>query len=358
MAHAPDLQRLKELCLAAGPPGAEDEVRRLVHRDLEPLGSISHDRLGSLLCERQGPAKGPRVALDAHLDEVAFMVQSITSEGLIKVVPLGGWWGHVLPGQTVEILTENGKVPAVIAAKPPHFLTEAERKEVQALDQLLFDVGASTRNDVQALGVEVGDPIVPRSSFVPLGPKGRYACKAFDNRAGVGLMIETMLALKDLKPPNTVIGIGAVQEEVGCRGGGTASTAAHPDVAIVLECSPADDLPGESERQAVLGKGPQIRLFDPTAIANRRLAKLARKTAEDLGIDVQIAVRRTGGTDASTIHRLGTGIPCVVIAVPARYIHTHHSILDWNDYCAASRLVLELVLRLDADAVKQVTRYD
>ncbi len=297
--------------------------------------------------------------LDSHLDEVAFMVQSISRDGRLAFVPLGSWWGHVLPGQRVLVMTHDGeRVPAVVGAKPPHFLEAGERKRVQELDEMMLDVGASSEAEVDGLGIRVGDPVVPDSPFREMSVPGVLSAKAFDNRAGVGLMCETLRQLAEIDHPNTVIGVGAVQEELGCRGAGTASHLAEPDVAVVLECAPADDMPGTATRQAVLGKGPQVRWFDPTAVSSRRLVRHVEQIASQNEIPIQLAVRRTGGTDASTIHRSGAGVPTVVISVPARYIHTHVSLLQWSDYVAASRLIASVITSLDADAVAALTRFD
>ncbi len=337
---------LKELSQAAGPPGSEGEVRGIVRRVLEAAGPLSYDRLGSILCVNQGRAEQPRVVLDSHLDEVGFMVQSVSGEGKLAIVPLGGWWGHVLLGQRVEVLVEGGRVPGVIGSTPPHFLAADQRDKVIGIDKMYVDIGASNSSQVSAVGIRVGDPVVPKTEFMEFQVPGILSGKALDNRAGVGLMCEVMLALRGKAHPNTVIGVGSVQEEVGCRGGGTSSTLSEPDVAVVLEATPADDLPGFEDRQAVLGKGPQIRLFDPTAISNRRLVHKVLEVADSQDIPVQQAVRRTGGTDAKTIHGHGAGVPTVVIGVPSRYIHTHVSLLHWDDYCATRDLVLGLVLAL------------
>lgn len=352
------LDLLRRLSLAAGPPGAEDEVRRIVHETLAGAGTLRHDRLGSVLCERRGSADAPRVTIDSHLDEVAFLVQAVTRDGLLALVPLGAWWGHVLLGQRVEVLVEHGRVPGVIGSKPPHFLSADERGTVLPVEAMFVDVGASDRDTVVGLGIRVGDPVVPASSFVELAVPGVVSGKAFDDRVGVALMCETVLALAGREHPNTVIGVGAVQEEVGARGAGTASALARPDVAIVLECTPADDLPGRTERQAVLGGGPQVRHFDPTAISSRRLVRLVEEVARDRGTPVQMAVRRTGGTDAQRIHVHGAGVPTVVIGVPARSIHSHVSLLQVADYRAALELVVELVVRLDAARVAELVRFD
>jgi endoglucanase len=351
-----DSRRLLErLSLAAGAPGAEDEVRAIVVDTLRGVGPIRCDRLGSVLCECRGSADAPRVVIDSHLDEVAFMVHAITDDGRLAFVTLGSWWGHVLFGQRVDVVTERGKVPGVIGPTPPHFLGAEERQRVVEPDKMLVDVGASRRADVEALGVRIGDPIVPHAEFREMAVPGIASGKALDNRIGVALMCETLLGLGD--HPNTVVGVGAVQEEVGLRGTGTACELARPDVAVVLECAPADDVPGQTSRQGVLGAGPQVRLFDPTAISNRRLVRLVEGVATEHGIPFQLAVRRSGGTDAGTIHRHRAGVPTVVIGVCARYIHSHVGLFQWSDYRAARALTLALVRRLDAARVEDLTRF-
>lgn len=351
-------QLLQRLSMAAGAPGAEEEVRSIVGETLRNAGTIRYDRLGSLLCEKQGLSAAPRIAVDSHLDEVAFMVQSVTEEGRLTFVALGNWWGHVLLGQRVDVVTRGGKVPGVIGSTPPHFLTAEERTRVVELDEMYVDVGASQRTQVDDLGVRIGDTIVPNAEFREMAVSGIISGKAMDNRLGVGLMCETLLALRDESHPNTVIGVAAVQEEVGLRGAGTAAELARPDVGIVLECAPADDLPGQDNAQAVLGGGPQVRLYDPTAISNRRLVDFVESVAADCGVVIQRAVRRSGGTNAGAIHRSGCGVPTVVVAVPGRYIHSHVSLIHWDDYVGARKLTLELVRRLDAARFHEFTRFE
>jgi endoglucanase len=324
---------------------------------LRGSGSIRHDRLGSLLCEKVGSSATPRVALDSHLDEVAFMVHGISEEGCLSFVALGNWWGHVLLGQRVDVLAAGGRIPGVIGSTPPHFLTAEERKTVLEPDRMYIDVGASERAQVERLGVRVGDPVVPVAEFREMAVAGVFSGKALDNRVGVALMCETLAAL-DGQHPNTVIGIAAVQEEVGLRGAGTAAELARPDVALVLECAPADDVPGRERGQAALGRGPQIRHFDPTAISNRRLVRLVEDVAAELEIPIQSAVRRSGGTDAGAIHRSRTGVPTVVIGVPGRYIHSHVTLIHWDDYTSARRLTRELVARLDRPTVERLTCFE
>ncbi len=348
---------LARLSNAAGPPGAEGEVRDIVHEVCRPLGSLQHDAHGSVICELPGDSDGPRVALDAHMDEVGFMVQSIGPEGRLAFLPLGGWWGHVLLGQRVTVLGSKGKVPGVVASKPPHFLSPGERQKVLSLENMNIDLGASTAEEVAELGVSVADPIVPDASFQEMHVPNILSGKAFDDRAGVGVLLESLRLLAQRPTANTVVGVAAVQEEVGCRGAGTAAHLARPDVGIILEGTPADDMPGARERQAILGQGPQIRFYDPTAISNRRLVDFVKQTAADIKVPVQIAVRRSGGTDAKTVHVHGGGVPTVVLGVPCRYIHTHVALLNLLDYVNTIRLVVATVERLDASVAKSFVTY-
>ena len=348
---------LRTLTLAAGAPGAEDEVRALIRENLEGVGELSYDALGSILCEKPGSAEAPRILVDGHMDEVGFMVQSITKEGRVNFVPLGGWWAHVLLSQRVDIVTSGGKVPGVVGSTPPHFLSGKKREQLLKLEDMYIDIGAASEEAAVEMGVRIGDTIVPHGEFTELKDPDILSSKAFDNRAGIGLMIEALLEFSASEHPNTIIGVGAAQEEIGCRGAATASEKASPDVGIVLEGTPADDIPGFSEPQAILGKGPQIRFYDPTAISNRRLAELVAQVAEDEGIEIQLAVRRSGGTDAKSIHMHRGGVPTVVIGVPARYIHSHVSLISWQDYLNTNRLVQALIARLDSATVESLTDF-
>ena len=349
---------LRELTLVPGPPGFEAGVRRVVIDALQGVEGLttSHDRLGSLIVEKSGSAAAPRVVLDAHLDEIGFMVEALRADGMLSFVPLGGWWPHVMLAQRVDVITEEGMVPGVFGSKPPHFLSPGDGDRVLKHEEIFIDVGSSSREEAEGFGIRVGDFIVPHSEFMPLSNPRVLSSKAFDDRAGVGIMVEALLALREVDHPNTVIGVGAVQEEVGIRGAATAAAASRPDVGIVLEGPPADDTPGiaNSPRQGVLGKGPQVRLYDPTAISNRALVKLVQRVAEEHEIPIQLAVRRSGGTDARAIHMHEAGVPTVVIGVPSRYVHTHVTLIHLDDYLASLRLVIELVKVLDSETLSSL----
>jgi len=350
---------LQELTEAHSVSGHEDEVRAIFSDELEASGKLSTDRNGSVFCELE--SEGPRVLIAGHMDEVGFMVQNITPDGFIQFVAIGGWWEHNLLSQRVEILTRKGeKILGVISSKPPHFLPDAQRRQLMMIDQMYIDVGADSRQEVvQDFGISLGDPICPWSPFTPMTKEDWFMAKAFDNRVGMAATIQAGLILAESMHPNHLILGGTVQEEVGLRGARTAAFLTRPDVAIILEGPPADDGPGfyRAECQGRLGSGVQIRLFDPSAITNPRLARLAIETAEVEGIPHQVTVRRSGGTDAGAFHQANDGIPAIVLGVPSRYIHSHNSIIDLNDYLSCVALTVALARRLDDETVAGLTRY-
>lgn len=350
---------LQELTEAHSVSGHEDEVRAIFVDELAECGELSTDRNGSVFCETGDD--GPRVLVAGHMDEVGFMVQNITPDGFIQFLAIGGWWEHNLLSQRVEILTRSGnKMLGVIASRPPHFLPEAQRRQVMTIDQMFIDVGAESRRDVvEGFGISLGDPIAPLSAFTALGREDYFMAKAFDNRVGMAGTIHAGQILSESAHPNKLILCGTVQEEVGLRGAKTAAVFAKPDVAIVLEGPPADDAPGflRSECQGQLGGGVQIRMFDPSAISHPRLARLAIETAQAEGIPYQVTVRRSGGTDAGAFHVANEGIPSIVLGVPARYIHSHNAIIDLNDYLHMVTLTIALVRKLDEETVEGLISY-
>lgn len=345
------VELLKTLTEACGVPGYEAEVRALVRRYLEPFGTIEQDRIGSLICRQGG--SGPRVMLAGHMDEIGFMVKHITKDGFIKFVPLGGWWDQVLLGQQVIVKTGRGEMRGVIGAKPPHYLTEDERKKIVEQKEMYVDLGATSKEEVEELGVRLGDPIIPASGFHILADGRAYMSKAFDDRVGVALMIEALEHFSLVPHPNVLYGVATVMEEVGARGAKTSAEVINPDVAIVLEVDICGDVPGikPEESEVKLGGGPSLSLFDARMIPNLRLRDLVIDTARELGIPLQFSAMVGGSTDGAQIHLHRTGVPSVVLGVPARHIHSHAAIIHRDDYERTLQLLIAVIEKLDAERV-------
>ena len=339
---------------AGAPSGFEAPVRRIIRDELQSCcSSISRMPSGNLIC-RSG-AGGPAVALLAHMDEVGFMVQSITADGFLLLVPIGGWWNHTLPSQRVIVHTRDGRrIPGQLGTKPPHLLPESQRHQVMPTEALCVDLGASCADKVRALGIRTGCAVTPDVSLQPLAVEHRWMGKAFDNRAGVYCMIEAMKRLAAEQLPLDLLGIGTVQEEVGTRG--ARALEVQPELAVILEGPPADDTYGQSStaRQGELGRGVQVRLYDPTHIAPPALADLVLRLADEQNIPCRLAVRRTGGTDAAASYPNWHGVPAIVLGVPVRYIHSHNGILDDRDLAACIDLSCALLRHVAAHGLAEL----
>lgn len=345
------LQMLKELVEANGAPGFEGDVAALMARYLKGIGPITKDRLGSFICEKTGDPKGPRVMLAGHLDEVGFLVKSVTKEGFVKFLGLGGWWGHVVLGQRLVIHTRKGPVLGVVGSKPPHELREEDRKKVLELKDMYIDVGAASDFDVKKkLDIRPGDPILPESPFTVMANPNLLLAKAWDNRMGCALAAQVALELKGQKHPNTLFAVATVQEEVGLRGAQTSANKIRPDVAFALDVGIAHDTPG-TEGDEKLGGGPLVVIYDATSIPNPRLRDLVIDTADKLRIPLQYESVERGGTDAGRIHVSGEGVPSLSLGVAARYIHSHVSIIDRRDFDMTVKLLVAVVKRLDRKTV-------
>ncbi len=351
------LALFKSLTEMAGAPGFEQDVRKFLRGRLEPLSEeIVTDRIGSLFGKKTGRADGPVVMVAGHMDEVGFMVTGVTEKGMVKFAPLGGWWSQVLLAQRMQIQTKRGPIVGVVGSTPPHLLDEATRNKPVDIGQMFLDIGADDRADAEALGVVVGQPIVPICPFTPLANAKKILAKAWDNRYGVGLAIELMEALQGASHPNVVYAGATVQEEMGLRGAETASRLIDPDIAFVLDASPANDASGDKSAFGQLGKGALLRVMDRTMITHRLMVEYVRDTAETHRIPYQYFISPGGGTDAGRVHLSGTGVPTAVVGIPARYIHTAAAIVHVDDYAAAKELLVKLVTSCDRSTVETILR--
>jgi putative aminopeptidase FrvX len=351
---------LKELTEAEGVAGYENGVRTILRKYFDRFGEISLDKLGSLICVQKGENTDPKIVLASHMDEIGMMVKIITKDGFLRFTPLGGWWDQVLLAQRVRIKTINGNITGVIGAKPPHLLAEEERKKMVEKKDMYIDVGATSQEEVEKMGIRIGDPIVPVSDFTILSTSAKtYMSKAFDDRAGNALDILIMEMMAGGKHPNTIYHVATVQEEVGTRGAKTSVESINPDVAFVLEVDVAGDLPGikPEESSIRLGGGPSLLAYDARMIPNLKLRDLVIDTARQLTMPLQISAMEGGATDGGPIHLHKIGVPTVVLSVPARHIHSHNSIIRRDDFDSTVELVVRLVQQLDSKTVAGLTNY-
>ncbi|MDV2686402.1 M42 family metallopeptidase [Alkalihalophilus lindianensis] len=346
----------KTLTELQGAPGFEHDVRKFVRRELEKYtDEIAQDRLGSIFGVKRGDETGPTVMVAGHMDEVGFMVTSISDKGLIRFQTLGGWWSQVLLAQRVQIMTDTGPVIGVIGSTPPHLLEESQRKKPMEIKQMYIDIGADDKEDAKKIGIKPGQQIVPICPFTPMANEKKILAKAWDNRYGVGLSIELLKELKDDKLPNILYSGATVQEEVGLRGAATSAQMIKPDIFYALDASPANDATGGKDAFGHLGKGALLRILDRTMVTHRGMREFILDTAETNKIPYQYFISQ-GGTDAGRVHTTGNGVPSAVIGICSRYIHTAASIIHIDDYAAAKELVVKLVKSTDKNMLDQITK--
>lgn len=350
-----DLVLMKALTETAGPPGFEVRIHHLMRSQIERYTTdIIGDNLGSIV-GRVGK-QGPKILLAGHMDEVAFMVSHITKDGFLRMQPLGGWWGHVVLAQRVKVLSRKGDLTGVIGSKAPHVLSIEERKNVLDIATMFVDIGASSREEAERFGVQVGDPIVPLCPFEVLPNPRLLLGKAWDDRAGCYVALKVLERLRQEEHPNTVYAGATVQEEVGLRGAQTLANTIAPDIAFALDVGVAGDTPGMNQKEghSRLGAGPLLGFYDKSMIPHLHLRDWVIETANKHRIPYQIDVMPGGGTDAGKIHIADRGVPTMVISVPARYIHSHVSIVHRDDLENAVRLLVELLKILDERMVAQI----
>lgn len=331
---------LKNLTETVGVSGDEKEIRLLI-RDfiVDHVDDWHVDTMGNLLAIKKGTgASDLRVMVDAHMDEVGLIVTEIVRDGTLKFATAGSFNPLALLGKVVQIGPK--KVTGVIGAKPIHMLSALERNRMVKLDVMRIDIGARSK-DTASHKINVGDRAAFVTKYEELGAVALG--KAFDNRAGCAALIELLRA----KPyPFDLWAAFTVQEEVGLRGAQVAAYALKPDVALVLESTPAYDLPTSADVSAnvVLGKGPSIYVMDRGTIQDPRLVGHIMRTAAARGIPYQVRQPGGGGTNTASIQRVLGGIPAATIAVPGRYAHTPTMMINLDDYANTVKLT-EAVLR-------------
>ena len=349
------LKLFERLTQAIGISGQEIEVTKILHELYKPLADeIVYDNLGSIYAVKKSKIKNaPKVMISAHMDEVGFHVGKILPDGTMKISQAySGIWDQTMMSQRIIIQTGNGKhIPGVICAIPPHFLTDELRKKPMESKDMIVDVGAKSKAEVEKMGIREFDPFIINGPMIELHDGSRLLSKAFDNRYGCILTVETLQSLKGVDLPFDLY-IGAnVQEEVGLRGAETSTQMIKPDFAFVLDCSPANDMGNNKEGLGYLGEGLLIRFVDKSMIAFKELLNFQIEHAEKTKSKYQYYLS-TGGTDAGAVHKSNDGVLTLTHCICARNIHTAGTILDLNDYEAARATLLSMLKALNKDKIE------
>lgn len=331
---------LKELCALNAVSGDEKAVRDYIISKIDGKADWHTDNLGNILVFKKGKKRSvKKLLIDAHMDEVGFIISSVTADGFLKFQTVGGINTAAIMFRQVKI----GNVNGVVCGTPIHLLSGDEKKKLPKSDSLYIDIGAESREEALKL-VSLGDRAVMCSEYREMGNK--IKAKAIDDRAGCAILLSLVTNDSDYD----FYASFSVQEEVGLRGAKTAAFAADPDAAIVLEATTAADIADvdETHRVCVLGNGPAVSFMDRATVYDREYYRAALES----GIKCQPKSAVAGGNNSGAIHLSRGGVRTVAISVPCRYIHSSSCVADKEDIKNAERLAKYILAGICGGTVK------
>lgn len=318
---------IKRLTEEYGPSGSESKVNEIIKQEIAPyVDEVNYDKLGSLIAVKKG--LGARVMLAAHSDEIGLIITHIDKDGFLRFDTVGGVAIFRLTG--MRVVFKDGLVGVINAEKGD--------PATAGVDKLFIDIGVSSKESAESK-VSIGDFAVFRQDFVDLGD--RIVAKAFDDRIGCAVLIETAKKLKN--SPNEVYFVFTVQEELGLRGATASAYSVDPDIGIAVDVTRTGDTPESPTMDVSLGKGPAIKVKDSGIIANPKVRDLLVKTAKEQNIPYQLEVLIGGATDASSIERTRGGVPSGVVSIPTRYVHSPSEMVDMSDVENSIKLLITVL---------------
>lgn len=322
---------IKRLTEAYGPSGHEEQIRRIIRDEVEPLADeVRVDTLGNLIAVKRGDGSGSKIMLAAHMDEIGLIVSYVDKQGFLRFRPIGGVDPVTLTGARVQFA--DGAI-GVIAPE-----NRQEFREAPDLSKMYIDIGSTSHDEAKA---RMGEAVSFVRPFVDMGQ--RIAAKAFDDRISCAVLIE-VLRLLDVCPHDTYF-VFSVQEEVGLRGARTSAYGLAPDVGIAVDVTIAADTPEAPKMAMKLGAGPCIKVMDSGMLSHPAIKDLLIEVAEDHGIPYQLEVLAAGTTDAAAIQLARSGVPAGCVSIACRYVHTSSEMVDIQDVENAVKLLLATVSR-------------
>ncbi len=353
MSFEDDFQILKQLTETQACTGNEKQIREYIQRIVENFcDEIKTDHMGNLFCTIYGKGAANdeklNVMLDAHMDEIGFMVRFIDKNGFIRFSQVGGQNPRLMPGQTVTIHASSGEdIVGIIGEKPTHLLEEEERKKTSKIDDLFIDVGLSSDEEVKKY-IAVGDYITLKQECTAFKGNNRIFSKAFDDRAGCFVLIKLIMALSAIKDTldKNITFLFATQEEIGARGATIGAYRVSPDVSITVEVTHAIDYPTltkEKQYECNLGGGPSISV-GPNLYS--KLTKLLAETAKEENISFVLEPEPTATpTNARVIQLTKSGIPCALVSTPVRYMHSNIETIEYEDLNRLIKILKAFLLK-------------
>lgn len=333
--------------------GHEQPLVERLMADLEPVvDRVFVDPFGNVVGTRDGEDADTSLMLAAHSDEIGCLVKSIEASGMVRIAPIGGVSESLLVGRHVRVRGKAG----VIGVKAGHISTSDERRTAPRIRDLYIDFGFDSRDEVDAAGIRVGDPVAYHEPVRHLANPDRIAGKAVDNRISCAILVLLAREMKDQTLPSTVHFAVTVQEEVGLRGARMITHRLNPTAAIVLDTMPAGGTPDVSDTQDLtmrIGHGPVITLASQGgssgALAQPGMRRFLEQCGERAGVSVQRGLFYGGNSDAASMHLVGSGVPVGILNLARRYSHSPAEMLDLNDAMGAYRILAEAATAFTAD---------
>lgn len=313
---------LKKLTTAFGPSGRETGIADTLEALCAPYAQCRRDAMGNLIAHK--PGSGKRILIAAHMDSIGFVATYVEEGNFIRVGALGGINPLQVLNQRVRF--ESG-ITGVFRAD-----ADADLKAL-TLDKCYIDTCG--------LPVALGETAVFEGELLQCGDTitGPY----LDNRAGCAVGVK-LLELAQNSNADLYVAF-TTQEEVGCRGAGTAAFAVEPELAVAIDVTQCTDVPGTAQKITAMGKGPVIKILDRGSIAHPMMNQLLRDSAAALGISVQYQAATAGGTDAGAVSTSRGGVPTGNLAIATRGIHSPNESCSAQDAEQCARLLAELVAR-------------
>lgn len=323
---------LDKLCSLPGPTGYEGEVRAFIKDQVAPyVDEIKCDRLGNIIVHKKG--NGKKVLIDAHMDEVGFIITGFNEDGTLRFRSLGGINDKIIPSKVVLIGVK--KIPGVIGGKPIHLQSKEEREKGLTYNDCCIDIGAASKEEAKNL-IDIGEYAVFDTEYDSFG-QGLVKGKAFDDRVGCLILMEILKNTYDVD----IYGVFNVQEEIGDRGAFISAYNVKADLGIALEGTICADMPTVPKHLSAteIGKGPAISIMDLTSIFDQDIARDIMVVGKENNIPFQRRKAIAGGNDAGAIHTVGEGAKIATISVPCRYIHSSISVASKDDFINTVKLL-------------------
>lgn len=341
-------QFLDQLLTVPSPSGYEERIQAIVREYCQSFaGQVETDWHGNVMAA-VNPGGSPRIMLDAHCDQIGFLVKHIDAEGFLRVSPIGGWDVQTLLGQKMQVWTTQGPLIGVIARKAIHLLTPDERKVVPEVKDLWVDIGVADESQAREL-VQIGDPVTLKLGYDSMR-NGLMCGPGMDDRVGVWVVVSALERVARLAPQAAVFAVSSVQEEIGLRGAITSAFTIDPQLGIAVDVTHATDCPtiDKNEHGVInIGGGPVV-VRGPNT--NPHVFSRLRELAAANQIPMQVnALSKPASNNGNAMQISRGGVATGIVAIPNRYMHSPVEVIAQSDLDHAAELLARFCASITPD---------